>query len=159
MDTSILQSIGSTWSTDRVSEFISACYDRRMLMTVVLNHASNWMLGRLICEVSETHIQPRLARGWVSLGSEEETARELVARALELIPRLDELRPRRTLGGGEALDLSWCRGVSDDGVGLLVDACPELRTLTIWGCSQLTQRFFGQHSNPKLHIIGRGPSQ
>ena len=80
MDTSILQSIGSTWSTDRVSEFISACYDRRMLMTVVLNHASNWMLGRLICEVSETHIQPRLARGWVSLGSEEETARELVAR-------------------------------------------------------------------------------
>ena len=59
----------------------------------------------------------------------------------------------------EALDLSWCRGVSDDGVGLLVDACPELRTLTIWGCSQLTQRFFGQHSNPKLHIIGRGPSQ
>jgi|GEM_PF-5760922 hypothetical protein len=80
MDTSILQSIGSTWSTDRVREFISACYDRRMLMTVVLNHASNWMLGRLICEVSDTHIQPRLARGWVSLGSEEETARELVSR-------------------------------------------------------------------------------
>ena len=80
MDTSVLQNIGSTWSADRMSEFITECYDRRVLMTVLLNFASNWMLGRLICEVSDTHIQPRLATGWMGLGTEEETAKELVSR-------------------------------------------------------------------------------
>ena len=57
------------------------------------------------------------------------------------------------------LDISWCRGVSDDGAGLLADACSQLHTLTIWGCSQLTQRFLHGHSNQQLRIVGRGPTQ
>ena len=59
----------------------------------------------------------------------------------------------------ESVDISWCRGVSDDGAGLLADTCTRLHTLTIWGCSQLTQRFFHGHSNEELRIIGRGPTQ
>lgn len=59
----------------------------------------------------------------------------------------------------EEIDISWCRGVSDDGAGLLADACASLHTLTIWGCSQLTQRFFLGHSNEQLSIVGRGPTQ
>ena len=62
-------------------------------------------------------------------------------------------------GSLHELDISWCRGVSDDGAGLLVDSCAALHTLTLWGCSQLSQRFFLGHSNEKLRIVGRGPTQ
>ena len=54
------------------------------------------------------------------------------------------------------LDLSWCRGVSDAGVGALVDACEALEHLAVWGCSQLTQHFFNGHSNDQLVVVGRG---
>ena len=59
----------------------------------------------------------------------------------------------------EDLDVSWCRGVTDDGVGLLADSCAQLRRLSIWGCSQLTPRFFRGYSNAQLRIVGRGPTQ
>ncbi|KAL1508745.1 hypothetical protein AB1Y20_004840 [Prymnesium parvum] len=54
-----------------------------------------------------------------------------------------------------SLDLSWCRGVTDQGVGALVDAAPNLETLSIWGCSQLTKTFFDGHGKDSLQIIGR----
>ena len=53
------------------------------------------------------------------------------------------------------LDLSWCRGVSDLGLGALVDASPNLETVSIWGCSQLTKQFFDGHRNDALRIVGR----
>ena len=56
----------------------------------------------------------------------------------------------------EELDLSWCRAISDDGVGMLVDACPRLRRLTVWGCTQITDRFYDQHSRDELLVVGRG---
>ena len=87
----------------------------------------------------------------------------LLSLSLNNVPALSDLSLQALAehcgGSLEAIDLSWCRGVSDDGVGVLVDACPALHTLTIWGCSQLTQRFFRGHSNPNLRIIGRGPTQ
>jgi len=54
------------------------------------------------------------------------------------------------------LDLSWCRGVSDHGVGALVDACEGLERLVVWGCSQLTVTFYDGHSNDALQVVGRG---
>ena len=59
----------------------------------------------------------------------------------------------------EALDLSLCRGVSDQPLGALVDRCAALRKLTIWGCSQLTPLFFNGHKNDALEVVGRGPGQ
>jgi len=56
----------------------------------------------------------------------------------------------------EALDVSWCRGVSDQPLGALVDRCAALRKLTIWGCSQLTPLFFNGHKNDALEVVGRG---
>ena len=53
------------------------------------------------------------------------------------------------------LDLSWCRGVSDLGLGALVGASPRLERVSIWGCSQLTKCFFDGHSNDALRIVGR----
>jgi hypothetical protein len=54
-----------------------------------------------------------------------------------------------------ALDISWCRGLTDHGVGALVDAAERLETLTLWGCTNLTKNFFDGHSRDGLRIVGR----
>ncbi|KAG5185876.1 hypothetical protein JKP88DRAFT_354036 [Tribonema minus] len=51
------------------------------------------------------------------------------------------------------LDLSFCRGVSDAGVGRLVDAAPRLRALALWGDLQIGDAFLKRHSNEELHVI------
>ena len=38
-------------------------------------------------------------------------------------------------------------------LGLLVDACQQLRHLRLFGCSQITDKFFFGHSNDHLEII------
>ena len=55
----------------------------------------------------------------------------------------------------ESLDISWCRGVTDHGVGALVDASEQLEQLSVWGCTQLTRRFYDGHSRDALRIVGR----
>ena len=40
------------------------------------------------------------------------------------------------------LDMSWCRGISDDALGYLVDAAVNLERADVWGCTQLSARFF-----------------
>ena len=35
------------------------------------------------------------------------------------------------------LDLSWCRNLTDNAVGLIVDNCLSLRLLKLFGCSQV----------------------
>ncbi|KAJ9183745.1 hypothetical protein P3X46_007557 [Hevea brasiliensis] len=53
-----------------------------------------------------------------------------------------------------SLDLSWCRNLADEAVGLIVDSCLSLRVLKLFGCSQITNVFLDGHSNPELEIIG-----
>jgi len=53
------------------------------------------------------------------------------------------------------LDISWCRSITDHALGALVDACKELESLTLFGCTQLTSLFFNGHSRDALRIIGR----
>jgi len=55
----------------------------------------------------------------------------------------------------EWLDISWCRGVTDTALGSLVDSSTNLHTLTLFGCSQLTNLFYNGHSNDNLELIGR----
>ncbi|GAU33186.1 hypothetical protein TSUD_206450 [Trifolium subterraneum] len=52
------------------------------------------------------------------------------------------------------LDLSWCRNLSDNEFGLIVDSCLSLRFLKLFGCSQVTDVFLKGHSNSALQIIG-----
>ncbi|KAH9609981.1 hypothetical protein KSS87_007367 [Heliosperma pusillum] len=54
----------------------------------------------------------------------------------------------------ESLDLSWCRGLTDDALGLIADSCTSLRLLKIFGCTQITTTFIDGHSNPDLHVVG-----
>ncbi|CAM8927901.1 unnamed protein product [Rhodiola kirilowii] len=53
------------------------------------------------------------------------------------------------------LDVSWCRDLTDDALGLIVDSCDSLRILKIFGCTQLTDVFFDGHSNQNVQVIGR----
>lgn len=63
------------------------------------------------------------------------------------------------------VDLSWCRAVSDAGVGALADACPRLLTLRLWGNTQLTAALWDGVARAKsggedggasqLHVEGR----
>jgi len=50
------------------------------------------------------------------------------------------------------LDLSWCRGVSEDMCGRITDECRALRTLWLWGCTHITRRFLDGHSNDELDV-------
>lgn len=53
-----------------------------------------------------------------------------------------------------SLDLSWCRGLTDEGIGLIVDSCSSLKLLKVFGCKQITRVFLYGHSNPVVQILG-----
>jgi len=52
------------------------------------------------------------------------------------------------------LDLSWCRNLADEALGLIVDSCLSLKVLRLFGCTQITNIFLDGHSNPHVQIIG-----
>ncbi|TXG61653.1 hypothetical protein EZV62_013016 [Acer yangbiense] len=52
------------------------------------------------------------------------------------------------------LDLSWCRLLTNDAMGLIVDSCLSLRMVKLFGCTQITNEFLDRHSNPEVKIIG-----
>ncbi|OEL25874.1 hypothetical protein BAE44_0013106 [Dichanthelium oligosanthes] len=54
----------------------------------------------------------------------------------------------------EALDLSFCRELTNEALGLIVDSCPSLRILKLFGCTQITDFFLNGHSNTLVKIVG-----
>jgi len=52
----------------------------------------------------------------------------------------------------QEIELSFCRKFTDDGLGQLVDSCPRIRRLDLWGCTQVTDRFYDGHSATDLII-------
>ncbi|KAL1805189.1 hypothetical protein ACET3Z_028257 [Daucus carota] len=52
------------------------------------------------------------------------------------------------------LDISFCRNLSDEAVGLVADSCLSLKTLKLFGCTQITNLFLDGHSNEQLQVIG-----
>ncbi|XP_057799897.1 uncharacterized protein LOC131015510 [Salvia miltiorrhiza] len=53
-----------------------------------------------------------------------------------------------------SLDISWCRKISNEALGLIVDSCSSLKLLKIFGCRQITNGFLEGHSNRLVRIIG-----
>ncbi|XP_058767818.1 DNA repair protein rhp7-like [Vicia villosa] len=53
-----------------------------------------------------------------------------------------------------SLDLSWCRNLTDNALGLIADSCTALRLLKLFGCTQVTDVFLKGHSNSQMQIIG-----
>ncbi|XP_078160926.1 uncharacterized protein LOC144556446 isoform X2 [Carex rostrata] len=56
----------------------------------------------------------------------------------------------------QKLDLSFCRRMSDQALGLVVDSCSSLKTVKLFGCTQVTDLFLKGHSNSSVEIIGLG---
>lgn len=54
----------------------------------------------------------------------------------------------------EVLDVSFCRALTDDALGNMVDSCPHLTRLCVFGCSQLTARFLHGHAHDALQVEG-----
>ncbi|KAK7265437.1 hypothetical protein RJT34_33057 [Clitoria ternatea] len=52
------------------------------------------------------------------------------------------------------LDLSWCRSLMDNELGLIVDSCFSLRLLKLFGCSLVTEDFLNGLSNPEIQVVG-----
>ncbi|KAJ4789838.1 F-box/LRR protein [Rhynchospora pubera] len=63
---------------------------------------------------------------------------------------------RRCCMSLQTLDLSFCRKMSDQALGLMVDSCSSLKTLKLFGCTQVTDFFRNGHSNFSVRIIGLG---
>ncbi|KAK1418631.1 hypothetical protein QVD17_27776 [Tagetes erecta] len=59
----------------------------------------------------------------------------------------------------QSLDLSWCRDMTDEAVGLIVDSCLSLEMLKLFGCTQITNVFTNGHSNENVKVIGLQESQ
>ena len=55
----------------------------------------------------------------------------------------------------QELDVSWCRGISDEGLGHLVDNSYNLKTLYVRGCGQVTDIFLNGHCNSTIKVWGR----
>ncbi|KAF9617000.1 hypothetical protein IFM89_033070 [Coptis chinensis] len=51
------------------------------------------------------------------------------------------------------LDLSWCRNLTDEAVGYIVDGCLSLRLIKLFGCTQISNAFLEGHSNPFVHCV------
>ncbi|CAH9083229.1 unnamed protein product [Cuscuta epithymum] len=54
----------------------------------------------------------------------------------------------------QSLDVSWCRALTDEALGLIADSCLSLEVLKLFGCTQVTNVFLDGHSNPQVQIIG-----
>ncbi|KAL8128535.1 hypothetical protein V2J09_017690 [Rumex salicifolius] len=52
------------------------------------------------------------------------------------------------------LDVSWCRNLTDECLGVIADSCESLRMLKVFGCTQITSTFWFGHSNQELRVIG-----
>ena len=65
---------------------------------------------------------------------------------------------RRCGGSLEALDVSFCRGVPEAGLGLLADSCPKLADLRVYGCTQVTDRLVDGHSSDSVRFAGLATS-
>ncbi|KAI7747839.1 hypothetical protein M8C21_005898 [Ambrosia artemisiifolia] len=54
----------------------------------------------------------------------------------------------------QSLDMSWCREMTNEGLGLIVDSCLSLKMLKLFGCTQITNVFTHGHSNENVKIVG-----
>ncbi|GLD96442.1 hypothetical protein PINS_up005125 [Pythium insidiosum] len=52
------------------------------------------------------------------------------------------------------LNISFCRKITEDCLGVFTDEAEQLSRLVLWGCTQITARFLTSHSRDDLIITG-----
>ncbi|CAI0387456.1 unnamed protein product [Linum tenue] len=83
-----------------------------------------------------------------------ESLKDLSLNNVKQVSHNTALSVARRANNLQSLDLSWCRNLADEAVGLIVDSCLSLKVLKIFGCDQLTDVLLCGHSNPVVEIIG-----
>ncbi|CAL1413924.1 unnamed protein product [Linum trigynum] len=83
-----------------------------------------------------------------------ESLKDLSLNSVKQVSHNTALSVARRARNLQSLDLSWCRNLADEAVGLIVDSCLSLKVLKIFGCDQLTDVLLSGHSNPVVEIIG-----
>ncbi|KAI3908780.1 hypothetical protein MKW98_029330 [Papaver atlanticum] len=53
-----------------------------------------------------------------------------------------------------SLDISWCRGLNNSALGLILDSYSNLKIFKLFGCTQITSEFVNGHSNKCVQIVG-----
>lgn len=57
-------SLAADWTESEVLAFITACFDRDVLLKTLLGYASSWLSTRMIAVVTRSELQPFLLEGW-----------------------------------------------------------------------------------------------
>ncbi|TMW57099.1 hypothetical protein Poli38472_003024 [Pythium oligandrum] len=61
---------------------------------------------------------------------------------------------KHCLASLETLDISFCRNITEDALGIFTDEAEQLKSLILWGCTQITARFLTSHSRDELITTG-----
>nr|KYP57841.1 DNA repair protein rhp7 [Cajanus cajan] len=83
-----------------------------------------------------------------------ESLKELSLNNIKKVDHQTTLSLARHAKNLQILDLSWCRNLTDNELGFIVDSCLSLRLLKLFGCSLVTDAFLNGHSNPEIQILG-----
>ncbi|XP_027066782.1 uncharacterized protein [Coffea arabica] len=83
-----------------------------------------------------------------------DTLRELSLSNVKQVAQNTAISLARLSRNLQYLDLSWCRNLTNEALGLIVDGCLSLKVLKLFGCTQVTDVFLLGHSNPEVRIIG-----
>ncbi|CAN0109900.1 unnamed protein product, partial [Discosporangium mesarthrocarpum] len=71
------------------------------------------------------------------------------------IPLSPQVSLERYCPALECLDLSFCRAITNEGLGFLVDSSKQLKTLQLWGCTQIGDKFLRGHCREELILTRR----
>ena len=58
----------------------------------------------------------------------------------------------------QTLDISFVRGILCEALVHVVNSCPRLQQLMVWGCTQLNEVFYNGHNNMDLLVVGQNRS-
>lgn len=83
-----------------------------------------------------------------------DTLRELSLSNVKQVAQNTAISLARLSRNLQYLNLSWCRNLTNEALGLIVDGCLSLKVLKLFGCTQVTDVFLLGHSNPEVRIIG-----
>lgn len=74
--------LATDWTEQEVLNFIANCFDRDVLLKILLGYASQWLSTRMIAVVTKTGLQPFMLEGWPDSYTElQDTARLRTLRA------------------------------------------------------------------------------
>ncbi|XP_051114077.1 uncharacterized protein LOC127239797 [Andrographis paniculata] len=79
---------------------------------------------------------------------------DLILNSITEVSNHTALSVARNCRNLRSLDLSWCRNLTNEAFGVIVDSCSSLELLKLFGCTLVSNVFLDGHSNPRVKIIG-----